>query len=35
MENGRTVTFFCLQEHPTLQLSGKQLVMVGQGELGV
>lgn len=26
--------FFCLQEHPTLQLSGKQLVMVGQGELG-
>ncbi|WP_249975635.1 D-2-hydroxyacid dehydrogenase [Vreelandella olivaria] len=26
--------FFCLQEHPTLQLAGKQLVMVGQGELG-
>ena len=26
--------FFCLQDHPTLQLSGKQLVMVGQGELG-
>ena len=26
--------FFCLQEHSTLQLAGKQLVMVGQGELG-
>ncbi len=26
--------FFCLQDHPTLQLSGKHLVMVGQGELG-
>lgn len=26
--------FFCLQDHPTLQLAGKQLVMVGQGELG-
>ncbi|CEP36200.1 MULTISPECIES: D-2-hydroxyacid dehydrogenase [unclassified Halomonas] len=26
--------FFCLQDYPTLQLSGKQLVMVGQGELG-
>lgn len=27
--------FFCLQAHPTLQLSGKNLVMVGQGELGL
>lgn len=26
--------FFCLQAHSTLQLAGKQLVMVGQGELG-
>ncbi|WP_030072929.1 D-2-hydroxyacid dehydrogenase [Halomonas alkaliantarctica] len=26
--------FFCLQGHPTLQLSDKHLVMVGQGELG-
>ncbi|CAH1044617.1 D-2-hydroxyacid dehydrogenase [Halomonas sp. TD01] len=26
--------FFCLQSHSTLQLSGKHLVMVGQGELG-
>lgn len=26
--------FFCLQNHPTLQLAGKRLVMVGQGELG-
>lgn len=26
--------FFCLQDHPTLQLSGKHLVMVGSGELG-
>ncbi|RUR38428.1 D-2-hydroxyacid dehydrogenase [Vreelandella populi] len=26
--------FFCLQDHPTLQLAGKRLVMVGQGELG-
>lgn len=26
--------FFCLQNHPTLQLAGKQLVMVGSGELG-
>lgn len=26
--------FFCLQDHPTLQLSGKHLVIVGQGELG-
>ncbi|RUR27269.1 D-2-hydroxyacid dehydrogenase [Vreelandella andesensis] len=26
--------FFCLQGHPTLQLAGKHLVMVGQGELG-
>ncbi|WP_434985714.1 D-2-hydroxyacid dehydrogenase [Vreelandella zhaodongensis] len=26
--------FFCLQGHSTLQLSGKRLVMVGQGELG-
>ena len=26
--------FFCLQDYPTLQLSGKHLVMVGQGELG-
>lgn len=26
--------FFCLQDQPTLQLAGKQLVMVGQGELG-
>ena len=26
--------FFCLQDYPTLQLSGKQLVLVGQGELG-
>ncbi|SNY96065.1 D-2-hydroxyacid dehydrogenase [Halomonas sp. hl-4] len=26
--------FFCLQHYPTLQLSGKHLVMVGQGELG-
>jgi glycerate dehydrogenase len=26
--------FFCLQDYPTLQLAGKNLVMVGQGELG-
>lgn len=26
--------FFCLQDHSTLQLSNKHLVMVGQGELG-
>lgn len=26
--------FFCLQDYPTLQLSGKHLVIVGQGELG-
>ncbi|MCP1314290.1 MULTISPECIES: D-2-hydroxyacid dehydrogenase [unclassified Halomonas] len=26
--------FFCLQQYPTLQLAGKTLVMVGQGELG-
>lgn len=26
--------FFCLMEHRTLQLEGKQLVIVGQGELG-
>ncbi|MCH4813217.1 D-2-hydroxyacid dehydrogenase [Vreelandella neptunia] len=26
--------FFCLQDYPTLQLSGKRLIMVGQGELG-
>lgn len=26
--------FFCLQDYPTLQLSGKHLIMVGQGELG-
>lgn len=26
--------FFCLQDYPTLQLSGKNLVLVGQGELG-
>lgn len=26
--------FFCLQDFPTLQLAGKNLVMVGQGELG-
>lgn len=26
--------FFCLFEHPTMQLSGKHLVIVGQGELG-
>ncbi|HCR96039.1 MULTISPECIES: D-2-hydroxyacid dehydrogenase [Halomonas] len=26
--------FFCLQDHVTLQLAGKRLVMVGQGELG-
>ncbi|WP_339883891.1 D-2-hydroxyacid dehydrogenase [Vreelandella maris] len=26
--------FFCLQDYPTLQLSDKHLVMVGQGELG-
>ncbi|WP_089702673.1 D-2-hydroxyacid dehydrogenase [Vreelandella arcis] len=26
--------FFCLQHYPTLQLAGKHLVMVGQGELG-
>ncbi|QNI02993.1 D-2-hydroxyacid dehydrogenase [Halomonas sp. SH5A2] len=26
--------FFCLQHYPTMQLSGKHLVMVGQGELG-
>lgn len=26
--------FFCLQDHPTLQLAGKHLVMIGQGELG-
>ncbi|WP_404345941.1 D-2-hydroxyacid dehydrogenase [Vreelandella venusta] len=30
----QTSDFFCLQDHPTLQLAGKQLVMVGQGELG-
>jgi len=26
--------FFCLMEHATLQLEGKRLVIVGQGELG-
>ncbi|MCE9662410.1 D-2-hydroxyacid dehydrogenase [Halomonas sp. M5N1S17] len=26
--------FFCLMDHPTLQLEGKHLVVVGQGELG-
>ncbi|HSH48761.1 MAG TPA: D-2-hydroxyacid dehydrogenase [Halomonas sp.] len=26
--------FFCLLDHPTLELSGKHLVIVGQGELG-
>ncbi|MDX1465184.1 MAG: D-2-hydroxyacid dehydrogenase [Halomonas sp.] len=26
--------FFCLMDHPTLQLEGKRLVIVGQGELG-
>ncbi|MGQ7248408.1 D-2-hydroxyacid dehydrogenase [Halomonas sp. V046] len=26
--------FFCLMDHTTLQLEGKQLVIVGQGELG-
>ena len=26
--------FFCLMDHPTLQLEGKHLVLVGQGELG-
>lgn len=26
--------FFCLQNHPTLELTGKHLVIVGQGELG-
>ncbi|WNK18936.1 D-2-hydroxyacid dehydrogenase [Halomonas piscis] len=26
--------FFCLQHHPTLELAGKHLVIVGQGELG-
>ncbi|WP_447552997.1 D-2-hydroxyacid dehydrogenase [Vreelandella sp. EE22] len=26
--------FFCLQDYPTLELAGKELVMVGQGELG-
>lgn len=26
--------FFCLQHHPTLELTGKHLVIVGQGELG-
>lgn len=26
--------FFCLQAHPTLELAGKHLVIVGQGELG-
>ncbi|GAA3908588.1 2-hydroxyacid dehydrogenase [Halomonas cibimaris] len=26
--------FFCLQDHPTLELTGKHLVVVGQGELG-
>ncbi|MFG6666544.1 D-2-hydroxyacid dehydrogenase [Halomonas sp. HNIBRBA4712] len=26
--------FFCLQAYPTLELAGKNLVMVGQGELG-
>ena len=26
--------FFCLFDHPTLELSGKHLVIVGQGELG-
>lgn len=26
--------FFCLQDHPTLELNGKHLVIVGQGELG-
>ncbi|XKH58796.1 D-2-hydroxyacid dehydrogenase [Halomonas sediminis] len=30
----QTSPFFCLQDHPTLQLAGKQLVIVGQGELG-
>ncbi|WP_339118879.1 D-2-hydroxyacid dehydrogenase [Halomonas sp. BMC6] len=33
-EKWQNSDFFCLQDHPTLQLSGKQLVMVGQGELG-
>lgn len=34
--NGRwqASDFFCLQTHPTVQLSGKHLVVVGQGELG-
>lgn len=26
--------FFCLQSHPTMQLSGKHLVIAGSGELG-
>lgn len=26
--------FFCLQDHPTLELAGKHLVIVGRGELG-
>jgi len=26
--------FFCLQDHPTLELADKHLVIVGQGELG-
>lgn len=30
----QTSDFFCLQHYPTMQLSGKHLVMVGQGELG-
>ncbi|SEM22907.1 D-2-hydroxyacid dehydrogenase [Halomonas caseinilytica] len=29
-----TSPFFCLMEHRTLQLEGKHLVIVGQGELG-
>jgi glycerate dehydrogenase len=29
-----TSALFCLMDHPTLQLEGKQLVIVGQGELG-
>ncbi len=29
-----TSPFFCLMEHGTLQLEGKRLVVVGQGELG-
>lgn len=29
-----TAPFFCLQDHPTMQLAGKHLVLVGSGELG-